>query len=731
MALVINTNISSLISQSQLTKSSNAVNTSIERLSSGLRINSAADDAAGYAISQRMSSVINGLSTAIRNTNDGISYSQTVTGALGSMSNNLLRMRELAVQSANGSFSNSDRTLLAQEYNSLLAENTRIQASTSFNGQNVFGPQETTIQVGYRNNFQDRVNLSSLPLTATNAVSSSMITDIPTTSAAQDIGAAITTAAASIDGSGNSNATYDTVRDAAIATINNSSKIIQTQKTELIGIATNLDVTATSIQSGVNNYAAQLNTLMGSSISPASLTPTSPVNASFSSSSRTAIGSTPTISSSVANIISMAGSASTVSGAYSILQGITSNPYISGSSQSNITTGLASLYQQYQNTSNVSGFLADAQTLLTSPNNVTPSGLTFLDGLNSTDRATEQSNIFYTSTLGSTISNGSYTTISQLTSAINSSINSSSLSSPIKSSLTAAVDFFSAQASLSSTNYSTFKTQLQNLFTNGATNANGSPISISTISSASPGTPKSQLLTAINSGGTTYSSITTAAQTVLNNLYNSGAITGTVKNDVYNAITNLYNQSSTANTLVPTFKTDITNLINNGSIGPFTTSTSYQVQGSTESQLTLVPIGMGGQQNSTMAVTAIDSAIAELNQASSQQGAIQARFTDIISNLQTYSISQSASQSRIQDVDFAKETTRLAKNQILQNSGAAMLSQANASSQAVLSLLNVGSVSNINNVPTPIQSLGSSSSISNNNSSNLDVPNLSKSNNLN
>jgi flagellin len=108
MASVINTNISSIIAQSNLTKTSDALQVNIERLSSGLRVNKAADDASGYAIANRMDSQIRGMAVATRNANDAISFSQTASGALSQISSNLQRMRELAVQAANGSNSSSD-----------------------------------------------------------------------------------------------------------------------------------------------------------------------------------------------------------------------------------------------------------------------------------------------------------------------------------------------------------------------------------------------------------------------------------------------------------------------------------------------------------------------------------------------------------------------------------------------------------------------------------------------
>src|ERR1700754_1657681 len=115
MPQVINTNVMSLNAQRNLTTSGSAMATAIQRLSSGLRINSAKDDAAGLAISDRMTAQINGLNQAARNANDGISLAQVADGALASVTDNLQRMRELAVQSANATNSSSDRAALQQE----------------------------------------------------------------------------------------------------------------------------------------------------------------------------------------------------------------------------------------------------------------------------------------------------------------------------------------------------------------------------------------------------------------------------------------------------------------------------------------------------------------------------------------------------------------------------------------------------------------------------------------
>lgn len=150
MPQIINTNIASLNAQRNLNSSQADANVALQRLSSGLRINSAKDDAAGLAISERFQSQITGLNMAQRNANDGISLAQTAEGALDEVANNLQRIRELAVQSANATNSNSDRQALNQEVQQRLEEINRIASQTSFNGLKVLdGTFRTqTFQVG-------------------------------------------------------------------------------------------------------------------------------------------------------------------------------------------------------------------------------------------------------------------------------------------------------------------------------------------------------------------------------------------------------------------------------------------------------------------------------------------------------------------------------------------------------------------------------------------------------
>ncbi|WP_196208891.1 FliC/FljB family flagellin [Citrobacter sp. Res13-Sevr-PEB04-36] len=166
MAQVINTNSLSLLTQNNLNKSQSALGSAIERLSSGLRINSAKDDAAGQAIANRFTSNIKGLTQASRNANDGISVAQTTEGALSEINNNLQRVRELSVQAANGSNSESDLTSIQDEIDQRLAEINRVSEQTDFNGKKVLNQNgQLTIQVGAKDNETITIDLKKIDST--------------------------------------------------------------------------------------------------------------------------------------------------------------------------------------------------------------------------------------------------------------------------------------------------------------------------------------------------------------------------------------------------------------------------------------------------------------------------------------------------------------------------------------------------------------------------------------
>jgi flagellin len=177
MPLIINTNVASLNSQRQLMNSGNALDKATERLSSGQRINSAKDDAAGLAISNRMTSQIRGLDQAIRNANDGVSLVQTAEGALQEVTNMLQRIRELSIQSANGIYNDIDRKTLDAEVQQLKKEMDRISETTSFNGQKLLDGTlgKTFLQVGSQANETMDVNIGSFSTTSMGGTSGDIV----------------------------------------------------------------------------------------------------------------------------------------------------------------------------------------------------------------------------------------------------------------------------------------------------------------------------------------------------------------------------------------------------------------------------------------------------------------------------------------------------------------------------------------------------------------------------
>lgn len=187
MPAVINTNLASLNTQRALGMSQNDLNRSLERLSSGLRVNNSKDDAAGLAIATRMDSQARGMNVAIRNANDAISFAQTAEGGLAKATDALQRMRELAVQAANGTNTSGDRANLDAEFQQLATEVTRIGTATKFNGTTVYG-SAYTFQVGA--NTADTIAVASV---AAASITGAITTAAVATTAISDIDAALNT----------------------------------------------------------------------------------------------------------------------------------------------------------------------------------------------------------------------------------------------------------------------------------------------------------------------------------------------------------------------------------------------------------------------------------------------------------------------------------------------------------------------------------------------------------
>lgn len=228
---VINSNILSLVAQGNLRESQNSLSTAIERLSSGLRINNAKDDAAGLAIANRFTSQIRGLTQASRNANDGISLAQTAEGSLDEINNNLQRIRELAVQAYNGTNSATDLTSINDEIKARLNEIERVADQTEFNGINILNVSgaagDITIQVGADDNETITINANDAQLTnllsgATSITSGGGLTLSGGTAVVSGALAEIDTAIQNVDGMRSDLGAIQNRFESAISNLNNT-----------------------------------------------------------------------------------------------------------------------------------------------------------------------------------------------------------------------------------------------------------------------------------------------------------------------------------------------------------------------------------------------------------------------------------------------------------------------------------------------------------------------------
>jgi len=238
MAQIINTNLPSLNAQRNLSTTNSQMSQAIQRLSSGLRVNSAKDDAAGLAIAERMNAQVRGMTVAIRNANDGISLAQVAEGAIGKVGEMLQRMRELAVQSENASNGNDDRTNLNEEFSELASEVTRTLEGTRFNGLAILAGDASslTFQVGAGTTTNDRIDVS-----IDNLATNTTVTDVTASN--------ISTA-----GIGGARDAIDNI-DAALDTINSARATLGAVQNRFESVIGNLQVS-------VENQAAARSRIM-------------------------------------------------------------------------------------------------------------------------------------------------------------------------------------------------------------------------------------------------------------------------------------------------------------------------------------------------------------------------------------------------------------------------------------------------------------------------------------
>ena len=248
MASTINTNIASLNAQRNLAMTQGSLAQSMQRLSSGLRVNSAKDDAAGLAIAERMNAQVRGMLVAVRNANDGISLAQTAEGALGKVGESLQRMRELAVQARNATNSDADKDSLDKEFGELAKEIQRVLGGTTFNGKNILGTNSgtQTFQIGANTTADDTIDV----------VTSNMTT-----------AAEITTVAGTYGSVASTRAKIDSTADfAAIGTviddIDDALNKVNTERATMGASQSRFDAVIGTLQTSIENQAAARSRIM-------------------------------------------------------------------------------------------------------------------------------------------------------------------------------------------------------------------------------------------------------------------------------------------------------------------------------------------------------------------------------------------------------------------------------------------------------------------------------------
>jgi flagellin len=627
MALTINTNVAALNAQRNLSKSQGSLNQSMERLSSGLRINSAKDDAAGLAISDRMTSQIRGLNQAARNANDGISMAQTAEGALSESTNILQRIRELAIQSANDTNSSSDRSSLQAEVNQLQQEMTRIAETTTFNERNILDGSlsDAQFQVGASANETISFSISSAKATALgdNALTSN-----------NPIGIEATTTRGADTTAGN----YVGAQELTIVG-ERGSDVVQIEAdhsahriAELVNIAS--EVTGVSADARTTTTLSHLAAdgtvsfeLQGINSEPI------PISASVTTTDldplvraiNTQLGSTGISASLSSDKESIT---LTQSAGYDIKISSYGHSAPDGELQSLRVTGSEGI-----GTNLVDGTVAEAVSTASISNLTAPGDISF-SVTNSTGVAGPTGAVTITDT----------TDLTDLVTAINAD----SATSFITAQFTDPSGEDKSSIILSSTVNDTI---IFSAFTHSVV---GEGVTV-TASDGSVTAP-----TDLIQG--TLAAVTTAASAVAGDSTVIGGEVTFTSSETYNV------SSSAVNTAGSLFS-GVADSVNASVLNSVDTIDISSVAGANQ------------------AIQIVDGAIGQIDSLRGNLGAIQNRFESTISNLENVSENLSAARSRILDADIAMETSAMTKNNILQQAGVSILTQANQTPQLALQLL--------------------------------------------
>lgn len=670
MALTVNSNIASLNAQRNLGTSTNNLSTSLERLASGSKINSAKDDAAGLQISNRLTSQINGLNVAVKNANDGVSIAQTAEGAMQESTNIMQRMRDLALQAANGSNSDTERAALQQEFSALSGELTRIAETTAFGGKKLLDGSmgNTSFQIGSNANETVSFGLSDVSASAlrgsysaatvdgqANELSAKVVGNVVTGGGAAAIPAgAVTSFDAGTAGSISVDPTGFVDDDGNIQVGGE-------------GVAVTTGMSLTDVADAIMNTAAVTDLGYSAEVDGAGNLVISREGGNVESVDLSVISlGTPANST---NYVASTDGSVTTGGTF---QAVTGSATISVGGQEitlDSTSGasLASVEAAITG-AGVTGYTASVsggQLVIENEAGNVAADLSAI-GLNATGTEIPAANAAPAESTTELAKAGSFT------------VNDVTVSWAAGDTMQSVIDQFGTGA---------LANVGAELGANGRltlTSANGDNIKLGDAAAGSlqqmglkAGETKAALVddTSITLNGTeiklSKGSDMEAIVTAINTA--STGVTASVNEDTGRLDLFSQNDFTVADGAAGTGLS---------ALGLTADSHTAVVQESTVANLDITT-AEGAQQ----AIQVLDGSIAQIDSERAKLGAVQNRFESTISNLQNISENASAARGRIVDTDYAAESANLAKNQIMQQAGTAMLAQANQLPQAVLSLL--------------------------------------------
>jgi len=713
MPQIINTNVASLNSQRNLNNSQSQLGVSLQRLSSGLRINSAKDDAAGLAITERFTTQIRGLNQAGRNANDAISLSQTAEGALGEYGNILQRVRELAIQSANATNSSSDRQALNNEAQQLISEMTRISEQTQFNGQAVLDGSFSSaqFQVGANANQTISVSIGDASTDALGsytfnntqqAVSGTALAAGDLTIDGVDVGASasgsardIATAINSVTSESGVTATASTTFEPAgapTAGIATSTGDLVINGTAIGGTSLNMDVAAQGAA-----VAGNINAVSNTTGVTATANATTGAITLASDNGRSIALTTNNGAAGAGRIENATGINLSTTAPTTLATNASAITATQGVSSVDLVFGAGAVDGQTFTVGGTTFELAAAGTtgdLIGS--NVTIGGYTDTATLNAQAAAAiNHANAGLSGTVTAT-SNATQTIVTSDISGVETTATHTIANIDVGAG-------FTNLANAAGTGIAEGETMIVagQTYTFAVGDSSGNNIDLTQASATTLTTAIAAKITG-HSGANPPTTNITGTNTVVDATLELSAVAFGSSGDTHVAITGTAVSGSGGVTSVVTAAADAAvnttaaDVTRHGTL-ELRSSETFQIAGNNAGNAGLATasvtlsavntVDISSVTGANTAIGLIDGALDQVNSLRSELGAIQNRFESTISNLVGTSENLSAARSRIQDTDYAQETAALTRAQILQQAGVSILSQANSLPQLVLSLL--------------------------------------------